>query len=125
MSVKSNKETAVEFLRLIGAGEIRKAYHKFVRPGFRHHNPWFAGDADSLMKAMEQNAASNPRKQLRILRVLEDGDLVAVHSHVRMEPQAPGAALVHIFRFEEGGVVELWDIGQPVPEHTPNEHGMF
>jgi hypothetical protein len=36
-----------------------------------------------------------------------------------------GAALVHVFRFEGDRIAELWDIGQPVPEHSVNAAGMF
>jgi predicted SnoaL-like aldol condensation-catalyzing enzyme len=32
--------------------------------------------------------------------------------------------LVHIFRFDGGLIAELWDIGQPVPEDSPNERGL-
>jgi predicted SnoaL-like aldol condensation-catalyzing enzyme len=62
---------------------------------------------------------------VEILRALEDGDLVALHSRVRQAPGPRGAALAHIFRFEGERFVELWDIGQPVPETSPNEYGMF
>jgi hypothetical protein len=31
-------------------------------PDFRHHNPYFRGDAESLMAAMEENARKNPDK---------------------------------------------------------------
>jgi predicted SnoaL-like aldol condensation-catalyzing enzyme len=44
---------------------------------------------------------------------------------VRQNPDDRGGALVHIFRFHGDRVVELWDIGQPVPEDSPNENGMF
>jgi predicted SnoaL-like aldol condensation-catalyzing enzyme len=74
---------------------------------------------------MEENAVANPGKVLEVQRALQDGNLVAVHSRVVQRPGDPGAALVHIFRFEGGLVAELWDIGQPVPEDSPNEHGMF
>jgi len=119
------KPIATGFLQRVAAGQVREAYRRYVADNFRHHNPWFAGDAGSLMKAMEDNAARNPDKRLEILRVLQDGDLVAVHSQVRQNPQDRGGALVHIFRFEGGRIAELWDIGQPVPENSPNEYGMF
>lgn len=119
------KQIATDFLQQVASGQVREAYRRHVAAGFRHHNAWFAGDADSLMKAMEESAAQNPDKRLEILRVLQDGDLVAVHSHVRQHPQDRGAALVHIFRFEGERIAELWDIGQPVPEQSPNENGMF
>ena len=77
------------------------------------------------MKAMEENARDNPGKALDVKRAIAEGDLVAVHSHVRLRADQPGAAVVHIFRFEEGRIVELWDVGQGVPEDSPNQFGMF
>ena len=119
------KKAAVEFLRLSASGEVRKAYASLVGPGFRHHNPHFRGDPESLLVAMEENFAENPNKVLEVQHALEDGVLVAVYSRVRLKPGDLGVAVVHIFRFEGNRVVELWDIGQPVPEDSPNENGMF
>jgi predicted SnoaL-like aldol condensation-catalyzing enzyme len=119
------KDAAVSFLQSVASGRVREAYTKHVGSGFRHHNPYFAGDAEALMTGMEENARQNPDKRLDILRTLQDGDLVAVHSHVRHTKHDRGAALVHLFRFEGDRIVELWDIGQPVPETTPNANGMF
>jgi hypothetical protein len=33
--------------------------------------------------------------------------------------------VVHICRFDGARIVELWDVGQPVPEHSVNALGMF
>jgi hypothetical protein len=62
----SRKETAMAFLRLAASGKAREAFQSHVAPGFRHHNPFFRGDAQSLMIAMEENAAKNPNKVLEI-----------------------------------------------------------
>ena len=121
----TNKDAAVSFLQLVAAGRVRDAYAKHVGDGFRHHNPFFAGDADALMKGMEENARKHPDKRLDILRTLAEGDLVAVHSRVRQTPDDRGAALVHLFRFEADRIAELWDIGQPVPPESVNSLGMF
>ena len=56
---------------------------------------------------------------------LEDGNLVATYSHVQQNPGDSGVAVVHIFRFEGDHIVEMWDVGQAVPEDSPNENGMF
>lgn len=125
MAQQPHKEAAKDFLRLSASGSVRDAYRKHAAANFCHHNPFFKGDAESLAVAMEENAARNPDKKLDILHALQDGELVAVHSRVRMKPDDPGAALVHIFRFEGNLIAELWDIGQPVPKDSPNEHGMF
>ena len=119
------KEAAVSFLKMASSGDVREAYSKFVGPGFKHHNPYFEGSAETLMAAMEENARDNPNKTLDVKRVIAEGDLVAVHSHVRQNPDDVGGAVVHLFRFEEGLIVELWDLGQPVPEESPNQYGMF
>jgi predicted SnoaL-like aldol condensation-catalyzing enzyme len=121
----SPKAAAISFLRLAATGKVREAYQKHVAPNFRHHNPFFRGDAESLLIAMEENAAKNPNKVLEIQRALEDGELVAVHSRVRPKPGDLGVAVVHIFKFQGNRIVELWDLGQPVPENSPNENGMF
>jgi predicted SnoaL-like aldol condensation-catalyzing enzyme len=48
-----------------------------------------------------------------------------VHSRVRQNPQDRGGAVVHIFRFNDNQIEELWDIGQAEPEDMVNEHGQF
>ena len=121
----SNKETAVRFLKMASSGDVREAYSKFVAPGFRHHNPFFEGSAEALMAGMEENARQNPNKSLEVKRAIVEGELVAVHSHVRQTPDDLGAAVVHIFRFENGLIVELWDLGQPIPKESLNQYGMF
>jgi predicted SnoaL-like aldol condensation-catalyzing enzyme len=121
----SHRDTAVSFMQLVASGKVREAYDRHVSANFRHHNPFFRGDRESLMHAMEENAAKNPNKVLEVKRTLEDGDYVAVHSHVRQNAQDRGGAAVHIFRFENGRIAELWDVGQAIPQDSLNEFGMF
>lgn len=121
----SHKDAAVFFLKLAASGKVHEAYSKFVGAEFRHHNPFFEGSAESLRAGMEENALQNPNKVLEVKRVIAEGEFVVVHSHVRQTPGDLGAAAVHIFRFEKGRIAELWDLGQPVPEKSLNQYGMF
>ena len=123
--MSTNKNSAVTFLQLAASGRTGEAYDQYVARAFRHHNPYFKGDAQSLMAGMQENARQNPNKQLHVLHALEDGDLVAVHSRVHQHPDDRGAAVVHLFRFEGDRIAELWDVGQPVPEESVNTNGMF
>jgi len=125
MTGRSLKDAAIEFLTLAAAGKVSEAYERHVGIGFRHHNPYFRGDAASLKEAMQANAAKNPAKALEVQRALQDGEEVAVFSRVRQHTGDRGVAVVHIFRFENGRIVELWDVGQAVPESLVNENGMF
>lgn len=121
----SFKEKAVSFLQLVASGKVREAYQTFISPDFRHHNPYFRGDAESLLLAMEENAALTPNKILEVKIAIQENDKVAVYSHVRQHQGDLGGAVVHIFRFQDNQIVELWDIGQPIPEDSQNENGMF
>lgn len=120
-----NDDRAVDFLRLASRGDVEEAFARYVAPGFRHHNPWFAGDASSLMRAMADNARQHPAKSCETLRTVAEGELVCVHSRIRLEPEGRAVAAVHIFRFEGEWIAELWDITQPEPEEVANEYGMF
>ena len=119
------KAIAVEFLQLTAAGQAPAAFERYAAPGFRHHNVHFKAGAATLRDAMQENAAQFPDKVLEIQRALEDGSLVAVHSRVSMDKDGPTMALAHVFRFEGGRIVELWDIGQAVPPDSPNSDGAF
>jgi predicted SnoaL-like aldol condensation-catalyzing enzyme len=125
MMANSNKESAISFLKLASSGHVREAYSRFIDGGFRHHNPYFRGDAAALMAAMEENAAQHPDKTIEIYHALEDSNLVAVHACVKFNPDDLGIATIHLFRFEGERIVELWDVGQVVPENSLNEYGMF
>jgi len=119
------KDSAVSFLKMCASGHAREAFEKYVGNDFKHHKPYFKGDAVSLRDAMQENAEQYPGKIFEVQRALEEGDLVAVHSRVQFDEKAQVIAVVHIFRFDAGKVVELWDVGQLVPEHSPNEYGVF
>jgi len=121
----SHRDIAISFLQRVAAGQVRSAYEEYVASNFRHHNPFFPGDRESLRQAMEESATRNPDRELEVKIVLAEGDLVATCSHIRQEPRSRGAAVVHIFRFAAGKIVEMWDIGQDIPENSPNENGMF
>ncbi|BCB03908.1 nuclear transport factor 2 family protein [Bacillus sp. KH172YL63] len=124
-SILSNKDRAVTFLQMVAKGNVKDAYHQFASSDFLHHNPFFKGDAASLMNAMEANAEQNPDKRFEVKRTIAEGEQVVVHSHVKQNPEDPGAVVVHIFRFQDGLIAELWDVGQLIPEDSPNENGVF
>jgi len=125
MQENSNKERAVQFLRLVTSGEIDDAYTRFVSPLGKHHSPYFAAGFDALKMAMKENHDQFPNKKSEIKHVLGDGDMVAVHSHVVLKPGDSGFAIMHLFRFEQGKIVELWDFTQHMQEDSPNIDGLF
>lgn len=119
------KTIALTFLDLILKGNVKKAFELYTNSNFKHHNVFFKGNSLSLIKAMEENAEKNPNKIIAIKNVLQDNDLVAIHSHIQQNNSDLGAAVMHIFRFENNKIVELWDFGQAIPYKMVNENGMF
>jgi predicted SnoaL-like aldol condensation-catalyzing enzyme len=120
----SKKDIAESFLRLASSGQVREAYEMYVHPDFRHHNAYFKGDRESLLRGMEENAKEFPNKTYVALRLLEDGDLVAIHGKVKLSPDSEWS-VIHIFRFEGGKIIELWEASQEAVKDSPNENGMF
>ena len=121
----ARKQAAASFLQLASSGKVNEAYRRYVGASFRHHNPYFPGTAEALSAAMQENADQFPHKAIDIKRILADGDWVAVHAHVRLQPGDLGIATIHLFRFDGNRIVELWDVGQAVPEKSVNNNGMF
>jgi predicted SnoaL-like aldol condensation-catalyzing enzyme len=125
MEDTSREQAAVSFLKLAASGKLDEAYGNYVAPDFRHHNPYFRGDAESLKIGMAQAHEKFPLTTLEVQHVIEEDDLVAVHSRVRHYRDTPEIAVVHIFRFEGDQIAELWDIGIEAPADSPNENGIF
>lgn len=75
---------------------------------------------------MRESAIETPNKVFDVQHVIEEGDLVAVHSKLEMQMNGlTTLAVVHICRFENGKIAEFWDIGQVQPDPLVNENGMF
>lgn len=121
----SHKGIVTSFLNHIIAGKITQAYQMHVHPSFRHHNPYFTGDAESLAAGMQEDEKIHPYKKFDIQHVIEEGDLIAVHSRLQFESESPEIMVVHLFRIEEEKIIELWDIAQVAPEHSVNSNGLF
>ena len=111
---------------LAAGGHPDIAFDLYVSERFIHHNPFFRGDRQSLLQALKEARQQTPNKFFEILRALEDGNLVAVHSHVQQSGnQGFEGVVVHIFRFEENKITELWDLGQSLPDKIVNVNGVF
>lgn len=118
-----NKEIAHSFLKMAGSGLVQEAYDKFVAPEFIHHNQYFKGDRQSLMQAMIEAHKNQPNVTFQIKHTYEDGPCVVTHSYVAKKNME--IAVVHIFKFHNGKIVELWDLGQQLIPNSPNKNGLF
>jgi predicted SnoaL-like aldol condensation-catalyzing enzyme len=105
--------------------KVREAFETWVDPGYVQHNPMAATGRDAAISFLEPFFTQHPDIQYSILRIIADGNLVAVHSHGKFAADDRGVAVVDILRVEGCKVMEHWDVVQPVPEKTANSNGMF
>ena len=120
-----SKQIALDFLQMIIRGEIDEAYEKYIDMNGKHHNAYFPAGFESLKKAMKENHMQFPQKRLTVKHTFVDGDFVAVHSHVVLKPEDAGIAVVHLFRFKNNKIIEMWDCGQQLNKDSPNKDGVF
>jgi predicted SnoaL-like aldol condensation-catalyzing enzyme len=89
------------------------------------HNPNAADGPEGFRKFIGFLREKFPNSRSEIKRSFVDGDYVIVHVHAVREPGTRGAAIIDIFKLENGKIVEHWDVAQPIPENPANNNGMF
>lgn len=119
----TKKDFAIDFLQLAGLGKVEMAFKKHVAENFIHHNQYFEGDRQALLDAMVDAHNTSPNKRIEIKQCFLDGENVIAHSLVSKVEM--DIAVVHIFRFENNKIVELWDLGQIIDRNSPNQNGLF
>ncbi|HTA77710.1 MAG TPA: nuclear transport factor 2 family protein [bacterium] len=123
--MSGDKQAAVEFLQMMVAGDIEKAFQKYVDMRGKHHNPYCAAGMEGLKKGMMENDTQFPHKKFMVKHVVGDSDLVSVHSHLVLKPGELELATTHLMRFESGKIAEFWDVATAIPAQSPNQDGMF
>jgi predicted SnoaL-like aldol condensation-catalyzing enzyme len=104
------------------------AFDRHAADPYYQHDPGIANGREAAKAALEDLFAANPQARSDVKRVIAEGDLVAVHHHVRLDPDDPadrGSAVLDIFRVRDGRVVEHWNVAQAVPETSLNDNTMF
>ena len=75
------------------------------------------------MNGMIEADKSAPNRDFKVKQVFETEDRVALYSHVVKDHME--IAVVHMLRFENGKISEMWDVGQVIEKESPNKNGMF
>jgi predicted SnoaL-like aldol condensation-catalyzing enzyme len=122
---ETNKRVVVDYYQTAFDGDPEKAVADHFGERYVQHNPDAVDGPEAFIGFVHWLRGENPRLRLEVKRVIAEGDLVATHSHLILEPGQPGRALADFFRLENGKVVEHWDVIQEVPDKSANPNGMF
>jgi len=125
------REIVSDFFRLIGEGRPKDGLKYFAAECVQH-NPYVHGGMDALldsMAAVQKEQSEFTDSSIFLRHVLEQGDVVAVHTEIlfsKSDPGKGGLRQVHIFRFGNNDkVLEYWDVSQAISQDMPNAAGAF
>ena len=126
ISKKANAQKAIAFLEMVfNQKKVKEGFDKYVGDKYIQHNPIAADGKDAAVEVLSKFMQMVPTWSYEVKHAYVDGDIAIVHSLVRAKPEDRGNAVVDIFRFEKGKVVEHWDVIQAIPEKSANTNTMF
>jgi len=122
----SARQLVLDFVELAFVDkQVREAFDRYVAPDYIQHNPDTADGAEPAIAVLEGFQQQFPAFSYEVKRIASEDDIVFLHVHGKTSPDDLGAAIVDIFRIEDGRIVEHWDVMQPVPTESVSKHPMF
>jgi len=126
LSKKPNAQKAMAFLDMVfNQKKVKEGFDKYVGDKYIQHNPIAADGKDAAVEVLSKFMQMVPTWSYTFKHAYVDGDIAIIHSLVKAKPEERGNAVIDIFRFEKGKVVEHWDVIQPIPEKSANDNTMF
>jgi len=126
ISTNSKATKAIAFLDMVfNQKKVKEGFDTYVGDKYIQHNPIAADGKEAAVEVLGKALQALPGWSYEVKHAYVDGDYAIIHSHVRMKADDRGMAVVDIFRFENGKVVEHWDVVQPIPEKSANGNTMF
>ena len=123
--LEKNKQNAIAFYNMAYQGEPRQAVQQYVGDEYIQHNPLLGDGKEPLITYFERMAKEYPNKSIRFVRVIAQGDLVALHTH-QTWPDGDEYVTMDFFRFDDNDkIVEHWDAMQVIPEKSEHRNTMY
>jgi predicted SnoaL-like aldol condensation-catalyzing enzyme len=124
--ISYNKRLAKDCLDLIfNQHKPEEAVKKYIGANYRQHNPEAQDGPQGVIAYASNYLKANPAIRMDFKRIIAEGDLVAVHSHLKANPSDRGEAIVDIFRVENDKLAEHWDVIEPLAANSVNKNAMF
>lgn len=125
--LEQNKLNAIAFYKTMFDGDPEKAIELYVGDEYRQHNPMVADGKAGIIEYFTRMKKEYPIKEVRFVRAIAQGDLVALHTHqIWREPDNKEYITMDFFCFNENNkIVEHWDSIQEVIKETKSGRTMY
>lgn len=121
----ANKALITEFLRRIFTDKDPQAAAELITDRYIQHDPEMPTGKAGFLSKLPGLYVEFPELYTEVKHLWAEDDYVIVHSYYRFTPEDRGAAVVDIFRIQDGRVDEHWGIARDIPEQPANANGMF
>jgi len=126
-SAATNRQVVTDFYRqaLIDK-QPGPAFARYMAPDFVEHKPDIPhGTREATAEFLGGIIRDVPAARWEILRVIADGDLVALHARFTPAPGAGEYALADFFRVKDCKIVEHWDVVAGPAKDAVNPNSRF
>ena len=80
-TLEANRHNAIAFYRTAYLGDPAKAVALYVGAEYIQHNPLVGDGKQAFIEYFTEMAAQYPGKEIEFVRVVAEGDLVALQTH--------------------------------------------
>ena len=122
--LERNKRNVKEYYELaFNDHQPREAVERYLGDEYIQHNPQAPDGAEAFIGFVE----AFPEARIEIKRIVAEGDIVVTHALIHFsDDDERGTVATDFFRLtDDGKIVEHWDVLQPFPEESANDHPMF
>ena len=108
----SNKEMIHAFYAEVFNQSNAAAAANYLQPDYHQHNPGVTQGCQGFIDTFAEAFASGKKMNLRILDIIEEGDLAFVYL-TPLTPDGqlrPGHTVMDVYRIQDGKLAEHWDV---------------
>ncbi len=122
MSRKIENATSL-YMEGIRDGNVREAVTKYTGDRYTQHSTGVRDGVEGFVEFFEPFIARNPRRDIRIVRTLEDGRHLFVHAYQSLnDGEAEWITLDFFDTDDDDRIIEHWDVIAPYAAETPSGH---
>ena len=122
--LERNKRNVREYYELaFNEHQPREAVERYLGDEYIQHNPQAPDGPEAFIGFVE----AFPQARIEIKRIFAEGDIVVTHGLIHFSNDDElGTVVADFFRLtDDGKIVEHWDVLQPFPAESANDHPMF